>query len=155
VQVFLRLIWWLRGTSHLVEHYFTQHAVYSFNSTSDSFTVFGEELMRAYSRATDKKAEGQMIAHLIEYASPSSSVTLVFRCASQPRWLGPSSLGFFLPVLPRIAVIVRGFAGQCGLRGRSTSYDRTSARLRMELITISLCERSPFAAQRCVRSIPP
>ena len=116
-QVFLRLVWWLRGTTHMVEHYFSQHAAYTFNSTHDSFVIFGREPMRAYSRATDRYAEACLLDHLVSLdAWGPTAVTLVFRWASQKKWLGPSpSIGFFHRVRPRVVAIARGFAGHFSL----------------------------------------
>ena len=114
-QVFLRLIGWLRGTTHMVEHYFSQHAAYTFNSTDDRFVVFGREPMRAYTRATDHDAEAEMLAHLSLHAWSPTSVTLAFRWASQKKWLGSSSQGFYKPILRRVAAIVQGFGGHFSL----------------------------------------
>ena len=114
-QAFLRLVWWLRGSTHMVEHYFSQHAAYTFNATDDSFVIFGEQPMRTYSRPTDAKAEAELVAHLRRVHSPTS-VSIAFRWAPRPRVsLGDTAQASFQR-MGRVAGIVQGFAGRFTLR---------------------------------------
>ena len=101
----------------MVEHYFSQHAAYTFNATHDRFQIFGQESMRAFSRATDRGAEAEMRSYLQPDASSRASVTLVYRFASVKKWLSGEREGtqFFSKVLPRVAAIVQGFAGHFSL----------------------------------------
>lgn len=140
-QAFLRLVWWLRGTTHLVEHYFSQHAAYTFNATDDNFVIFGEQPMRTYSRPTDPKAEAELVAHLRRVHSPTS-VSIAFRWAPRPRVsLGDAAQASFQRV-GRVAGIVQGFAGRFTLRWPA-AHDPHGEWRRMLKVKSWWCHSSP------------
>ena len=114
-QLFLRLVWWVRGVTHLVEHYFSQHASYTFNTTHDNLTIYGKQPMRVYSRARDISAEHELVADLSRFRGrETKSLTLVFRWAATAHTAGPieDAPRFFRPVIDRVAAFVRGHIGQ-------------------------------------------
>lgn len=45
-QIFLRLVWFLRGFEEVVEHYFHSNAIYVQNATHDVFYISNENLPR-------------------------------------------------------------------------------------------------------------
>ena len=55
-QLFLRLIWWLRGVPQLVEHYFHQGAIYVFNETHDELRPVGRSLSQWWKTGTREQA---------------------------------------------------------------------------------------------------
>ena len=115
-QIFLRLIWWLRGTTHLVEHFFHRHAIYTFNATDDHFVILGETNIKMFSHPTDHKAEAELLRllKLIAASNPTAAM-LVFRYIPTPRLLRNGESGALYrsdrQVWSRIAGIVRGNFG--------------------------------------------
>lgn len=141
-QAFLRLVWWLRGTTHMVEHYFSQHAAYTFSATDDSFVIFGEQPMRTFSRPTDPRAEAELVAHLRRVHSPTS-VSIAFRWAPRARVsLGDEAQASFQRV-GRVAGIVQGFLGRFTLRWPAARDDPRGESRRMLRAKSWWCRSSP------------
>lgn len=46
-QLFLRLIWWLRGSPTIIEHYFHRDAAYEFDENGDRFEIISEEFKKS------------------------------------------------------------------------------------------------------------
>lgn len=129
-QAFLRLIWWLRGVTHLVEHFFHRHAIYTLNASSDELAIIGNVTLRPYTLPRDKAAERDIIeklfratgAHRRSGSLGSRTAWIVYRYAGRPVDVEAMSIGaprYWRPVYGRLAGIVSGHSGRFVVRWRA------------------------------------
>ena len=82
-QLFLRIVWWLRGLPLIVEHHFHRYAAYTFNTTHDSLEVFGDKPLsifpaRGYAGPHDRAAKADLAARVASIRPGSALVLFDF-----------------------------------------------------------------------------
>ena len=132
-QVFLRLIWWLRDIPLLVEHFFHQHAVYTFNLTHDELSIVGNTSIRLFARRTED--DETLVEHVRRALSGGSLATIVYRCVARPRVVEEDALAasdglFHMLPHPAVVGVVRGFMGTFTVRWRGKANEDAAGRPR-------------------------
>lgn len=121
-QVFLRYIWWLRELPVLVEHFFHQHAIYTFNRTHDALHVVGNASLGVNLHPRNLEDEAELLRLVrAQLSSGAKNAVIVWRAVSRPRVLEEDPLlapdGLFHSLPPHaIACVVRGFMGSFSVR---------------------------------------
>lgn len=143
-QLFLRLVWWMRGLPVIIEHYFHRHAAYSLNATHDSLEILSGRLT-TYKTATsvgpvDLDAEAEMLRRVRTLRR--SEVLLLFQLESiggYPLARGGRRRSSPVPV-SELAAVIRGASGRFTLRMQPANSTSTRPRRRGSLLeeTLSL-----------------